>query len=240
MANSRDLSEQTKYDYVSEDELEPSGDTSSLHPGSRYVAYLRGNAYVSAINAFATGCLLDLGCGRRPLRPWYDRVTTSSVGIDWSDACRPDVVGDLRHRLPFADTSFDTILASDVLEHLPDIAAAFQDTARLLRPAGRLIVGTPFLYMIHEAPHDYSRPTEHMLRLEAGNAGLTPTTIEPIGGAPDVAFDLASKFLARGGRSGAIAYRSARTMASLPLVHRMSERTRHSFPLGYLAVFQKG
>jgi SAM-dependent methyltransferase len=46
-------------------------------------------------------------------------------------------------RLPFTDGAFDKIIASEVLEHIPDDTAAFAELARVLRPGGRLAVTVP-------------------------------------------------------------------------------------------------
>ena len=46
-------------------------------------------------------------------------------------------------RLPFADGAFDKVIASEVLEHIPDDGAAFAELARVLRPGGRLAVTVP-------------------------------------------------------------------------------------------------
>jgi SAM-dependent methyltransferase len=46
-------------------------------------------------------------------------------------------------RLPFADGSFDRIIASEVLEHIPDDTAAFRELARVLKPGGTLAVTVP-------------------------------------------------------------------------------------------------
>jgi SAM-dependent methyltransferase len=45
-------------------------------------------------------------------------------------------------QLPFADETFDGALASHVLYHVPDRAAALRDLRRVLRPGGRLLVAT--------------------------------------------------------------------------------------------------
>jgi SAM-dependent methyltransferase len=45
--------------------------------------------------------------------------------------------------LPFADASFDRVIASEVLEHIPDDAAAMAELARVLRPGGTMAVTVP-------------------------------------------------------------------------------------------------
>jgi SAM-dependent methyltransferase len=52
------------------------------------------------------------------------------------------VNGDARC-LPFPDATFDRVLASEVLEHIPDDAAAFAELARVLRPGGTLAITVP-------------------------------------------------------------------------------------------------
>jgi SAM-dependent methyltransferase len=80
------------------------------------------------------------------------------VSLDISPAARPGVVGD-GHRLPFPDGSFDVILANNVIEHLHDPVAGVAEMRRVLKPGGQLLYTIPFLYPIHEAPHDYTRFT---------------------------------------------------------------------------------
>lgn len=66
---------------------------------------------------------------------------------------RPDVIPGTRRAdgvvceditgLTFGDATFDIIISSDVLEHVPDPAAAFRETARVLRPGGAHIFTVP-------------------------------------------------------------------------------------------------
>lgn len=49
-------------------------------------------------------------------------------------------------RSPFPDASFDIVLTNEVLEHIPDLMAGLRDTARILRPGGKLIGTFPFAW----------------------------------------------------------------------------------------------
>jgi len=57
--------------------------------------------------------------------------------------------------IPEPDSSFDAILCSEVLEHLPEPMKVLDEFRRLLKPGGRLILTAPFLSLVHFAPHHY-------------------------------------------------------------------------------------
>ncbi len=52
------------------------------------------------------------------------------------------VQGDALH-LPFADATFDRVIASEVLEHIPDDLTAMAELTRVLRPGGTMAVTVP-------------------------------------------------------------------------------------------------
>jgi SAM-dependent methyltransferase len=52
------------------------------------------------------------------------------------------VQGDALH-LPFADGTFDRVICSEVLEHIPDDVAAMRELARVLRPGGTMAITVP-------------------------------------------------------------------------------------------------
>lgn len=78
--------------------------------------------------------------------------------LDVNPAASPGVVADA-HALPFPDASFDVILAHNVIEHLRDPTTGVAEMRRVLRPGGEVHYSIPFLYPVHEAPHDYTRFT---------------------------------------------------------------------------------
>jgi len=98
--------------------------------------------------------VLDIGCGDGIIasrKPGY----ASYVGLDISqkrlDRCTKlygnertefkDV--DVTHGLPFADASFDVVIASEIIEHVIDVPAFLSEIHRVLSPGGTLIISTP-------------------------------------------------------------------------------------------------
>lgn len=67
-------------------------------------------------------------------------------------------------RLPFRGGSFDAVLCTQVLEHVPDPSVAIAEASRVLSPDGRLILTIPFVAAEHEEPHDYFRFTQFGIR----------------------------------------------------------------------------
>lgn len=95
------------------------------------------------------GLLLDLGCGDGlNLGLLRSMGFRRLVGFDYSvelllqGGWRPALAGD-GHRLPFAESSFDTVFVDSVLHHLTDYQAAASEMARVLRPGGRLFYMEP-------------------------------------------------------------------------------------------------
>ncbi len=70
--------------------------------------------------------------------------------------------GDVQ-RLPFADASFDAVISCDVLEHVPDDAAAVREMLRVTRPGGYLVATVPALPWLWS---EHDEALEHLRRYE--------------------------------------------------------------------------
>lgn len=68
------------------------------------------------------------------------------------------------HRLPFTEASFAVLLCTEVLEHCHDPQDAIDEFYRVLKPGGKLILTTRFIFPIHDAPYDYFRFTKYGLQ----------------------------------------------------------------------------
>jgi SAM-dependent methyltransferase len=118
--------------------------------------------------------VLDLGAGDAPYRELFPHVeyTTS----DWESslhegAAQADLIAPA-DALPVADGSFELVLCTQVLEHVPEPDRVLAECFRVLVADGILAVTVPLLYELHELPHDYQRFTENGLRRLLSGAGF--------------------------------------------------------------------
>ncbi|MEX2288081.1 MAG: class I SAM-dependent methyltransferase [Planctomycetaceae bacterium] len=162
-----------------EDSLTRAGIAHTLSP-ARYRLH---RAIARAIDEYARGDCLDAGSGRSPYKQLLLANGASLVSIDVEDrAGQVDRIADLQDMPQIADGSFDTIVCTQVLEHLPRPWQAVREMRRVLRPAGKLIVTVPHLSIIHEAPHDYYRFTCYGLKALCEQSDLEVIRLEPTGG----------------------------------------------------------
>jgi len=135
--------------------------------------------------------VLDIGAGECPLRPDLEARGYCYTSLDISQNLSKSIDYLTRIDGPLPDRlirqgGFDLLVLTEVLEHVPDWAMAFQNLAGLLNPGGHCIVTTPFFYMLHEEPHDYWRATDHALRKFALDNGMDVVFSRRNGGGWDV------------------------------------------------------
>lgn len=112
------------------------------------------------IHAHASaGRTLDIGAQTGP----YAKCFPNRVALDIEPRRGIQIVADAQ-AMGLADASFDVVLCTEVLEHLPEPQRAIDEMYRVLRPGGTLLLTTRFLFPIHDAPHDYFRFTKYGLR----------------------------------------------------------------------------
>jgi len=224
--------------------LVASRDRAEVGIGSRLITDRLAALYEAHLPQRARGRLIDLGCGKVPLYGTYRSLVDSVTCVDWPNSPHAsshlDQEVDLSQRLPFVDAAFDTIILSDVLEHVPTPELLWREMARLLAPGGQALLNVPFLYGVHEAPHDYGRYTEFALRRFAQQAGLEVAMLLPVGGSLHVLADLLAKHLAHLPLFGAPLAMAVQGIVALMDRNRwgqaVAQRTGASFPLGYFMV----
>ena len=177
-----------------------SRDSAEVAPSSRLVADAFASGYASFLQRHARGRLLDHGCGKAPLYGIYAPLSSEVVTVDWAASAHgishAAAIADLNGPMPFEDARFDTILSSDVVEHLANPQAVMSEFARVLADDGTLILGTPFAYWLHEAPHDYFRWSPYAIERLGGEVGLEVIEARRCGGFREVIADVSLKALA--------------------------------------------
>lgn len=160
-------------------------DFSRYNPGARH----RRRLIVELLRGLPGRRLLDVGCGDGELLVWLRRALpglTSLAGADLSSetvkrnqARWPDMEfhtldvarGSLQ---PAAGSGFDLVVCSEVIEHIEDRRAVFQNLASMLEPGGHLLVTCPSgrVYTTERHFGHVSHPTVPEMDADASRAGL--------------------------------------------------------------------
>jgi len=121
----------------------------TLHPHTQRGILYRNLVVASHLDR-AERTVLEVGPGEggltRILVERRHRVVALDLALGWLTrlpASVSKVAGEVT-ALPFADRSFDAIVAAEVIEHIPDLDRALGEAARVLRPGGRLVVTVPY------------------------------------------------------------------------------------------------
>lgn len=154
-----------------------------FHPG--FWSRVRIDQAIAENASVAHGVLLDVGCGVKPYENLFRPYVEEYIGIEYSPESgfrgnKADVCGDAGY-LPFADGSFDTILCTEVMEHVPNPEKTIEEFARLLRPGGKVLTTAPFFYPIHD-PYDFFRYTPDGLKVMMERHGLKVDSVTPLSG----------------------------------------------------------
>ena len=144
------------------------------------------NAAVARHRDVLKGRVIDLGCGTAEYKEDILQWADAYIGVDWPDSIHDDryvdVMADLSKTFPFKDDYADTLVSFQVMEHLPEPEMFLVECHRVLSPGGQLFLTTPFMWHVHEAPHDYFRYTTYGLRYLLEKAGFNDIRIRPLSG----------------------------------------------------------
>lgn len=146
------------------------------------------NALTSNLSKFR-GEILDIGCGKMPYKEYIleNSQVIKYVGLDIENALEydSDIKPDYSWNgvvMPFENDSFDCAFGTEVLEHCPVPEIVLKEVFRVLKPDGFFFFTVPFLWNLHEVPHDEYRYTPFSLQRHLENSGFSNIEIKALGG----------------------------------------------------------
>ena len=117
--------------------------------------------------------VLHVGCGppdHMALHEAYRGAGWHELRLDVDPRVRPDVVASITDMSPVPDASVDAVYSHHNIEHVfaHEVAVAFGEFLRVLRPGGEVLIGTPDLEAVGRALAA-GRLEEVLYRSEAGD-----------------------------------------------------------------------
>jgi SAM-dependent methyltransferase len=133
--------------------------------------------------------LLDIGCGKMPYRDYLFKNSNINeyIGLDiesaleYDKSVRPDFTWN-GITMPFENESFECAFGTEVLEHCPEPEIVLKEVFRVLKDDGVFFFTVPFLWNLHEVPHDEYRYTPFSLERHLKNSGFKEIEIRATGG----------------------------------------------------------
>ena len=147
-----------------------------------YLVYLYLFEALEYASQFVSGRLMDIGCGNKPYKRLFSE-TSEHLGCDivQSSEGEADIVCDVLN-IPCSDESFDSVLSTQVIEHVSEPQSLCNEAFRILKPKGYFVVSGPMYWYLHEEPYDYYRFTKYGFRHMLEKAGFEVVEEIPNGG----------------------------------------------------------
>lgn len=139
-----------------------------------YLHYFDLRDFIKSNGSSDSITVLDYGAGISPYRSFFPGADyrPADLGIEPGLYYK---IG-LESKIPEKNDSFDTILSTQVLEHVENTADYLSECHRLLKPDGKLVLTTHGIWEDHAYPYDFWRWTDGGLKKELNAAGFRDIT----------------------------------------------------------------
>jgi len=142
-------------------------DAIAVDPLIQFEQEMRQQGVLALLEAQDESSVLDVGCGNaRDIRSIIHLTKGIVVGVDLSPgmvragkvfverefsdlACRVKLLVADGRELPFVRGYFDSVVCSEVIEHVPEYSRLVEEIHRVLRPGGRLVITTPNMHSMY-------------------------------------------------------------------------------------------
>lgn len=135
---------------------------------------------IQDVSNYISGKVLDVGAGEVNRYAKYFAYT-EYIRMDPRHTGKADLVGSADN-IPLPDDSVDSIVCTQVFEHLSDPWKSAQELFRVLKPKGYALITVPQMNELHEEPFDFYRYTKFGLQSMFEKAGFTVVRVDQRGG----------------------------------------------------------
>ncbi|MBW8015821.1 MAG: class I SAM-dependent methyltransferase [Planctomycetes bacterium] len=203
---------------------------------------------------YAKGKLVDIGCGTKPYENIFRPYVDSYFGVDYKSSAESNY-GDQTNADLYVDCtetgidkeSYDTLLSTQVMEHIYDTDKYVKECHRLLKKGGKGIFTIPMSWRCHAEPYDYHRFTKYSLEKIFTSNGFDVIELTEIEGAFASSIQHLVVFLTNRHGFKNIIYRAVRKVTHIALFSvlnflglKLDSLFRDDkFCLNYLLVVQK-
>lgn len=153
------------------------------HPSDPY--YLARLSILQALTQIApqtSGRVLDIGSGlSRGYEGLFKPYVAEYLCLDRNPEHNVDICSDC-YNIPLANESIDTIVSTQVLEHLDTPMKMLQESHRILKSGGMAIMTIPMAWGLHEEPYDFYRYTKYGIEHLFAEAGYVDISVKPLEG----------------------------------------------------------
>lgn len=129
---------------------------------------------------YIKGVVLDAGSGESERYKKFFKFD-KYIKLDINPNGKPDILGSVES-IPLEDNHVDSVISTQVLEHVKNPQKAVEEFYRILKSGGHCLVTAPQLNELHEEPNDYFRFTKFGLEEIFSQAGFKIILIDQRGG----------------------------------------------------------
>jgi len=105
------------------------------------------------------GLVLDIGSGWSPFINLFPKI----ISVDFLNFPSTNLVCDISKQIPLASSSIDSVIITNLLEHIPSPSNLLSEINRIMKNEAKMYLSVPFLNAVHQPPHDYFRYTNFQL-----------------------------------------------------------------------------
>ena len=142
------------------------------------------NYYLKKFNITENENVIEFGSSKNSSKSFHKNIN-GNFSIDFADKILDE--NNLRFDLEKkneVNKKYTLVIIFNVLEHVYNVDNAIKELKKILKPSGKIVGATPFLYRVHYAPEDYNRYTrQFFLKLFKEN-NMRNIKIEELGFGP--------------------------------------------------------